>query len=81
MGNVTPSVNLDIPASMKLNYVRNLINSFFHLHTISNLSFKINFKFSIQMGYTDRLRLVLAPDDVVEAEAAHGTVTRHYREH
>jgi len=25
--------------------------------------------------------VLLGPDDVVEAEAAHGTVTRHYREH
>jgi isocitrate dehydrogenase len=25
--------------------------------------------------------VLLGPDDVVEAEAAHGTVTRHYRQH
>jgi len=25
--------------------------------------------------------VLFAPGDVVEAEAAHGTVTRHYREH
>ena len=39
MGNITPSVNLNIPASIKLSY------------------------FSIQMGYTDRLRLILAPEE------------------
>jgi len=25
--------------------------------------------------------VLLSPGDVIEAEAAHGTVTRHYREH
>lgn len=25
--------------------------------------------------------VLVAPDDVIEAEAAHGTVTRHYRMH
>jgi len=46
------------------------------------LSLKVNINIIIGYGSLGLMTSVLyTPDGAVEAEAAHGTVTRHYRQH
>jgi isocitrate dehydrogenase len=49
-----------------------------------NLIALLKVKYSFILGYGSlglMTSVLLAPDGSVEAEAAHGTVTRHYRMH